>query len=94
MCGLYTTSPNEITSECDIIARLDLAYLEDYADEVLGSVQYGSGHYVFHELDGRYFVMHTDSQGFKIVSELNRSEWKDAIREIANEYAELESDLI
>lgn len=93
MSELHPAFPDDITTEADIIEELDRAYMEGYADETVGTVQYGSGHYVFHELDGRYFVMHTNSQGFKIGFELKKSEWEDAMREATNEYAELESDL-
>ena len=93
MSELHPAFPDDITTESDIIAELDLAYMEGYADETVGTVQYGSGHYIFHEIDGRYFVMHTNSQGFKTGFELKKSEWDDAMREVVKEYAELESDL-
>ena len=90
MSELHPAFPDDITTEADIIAELDLAYMEGYADETVGTVEYGSGHYIFHELDGRYFVLHTDSQGFKIGFELKRSEWADAMSEAIKEYSELD----
>lgn len=93
MSELHPAFPDDITTEADIIKELDRAYLEGYADETVGTVQYGSGHYIFHEVDGRYFVLHTDSQGFKLGFELKKSEWEDAKREAIDEYAEMDSDL-
>lgn len=93
MSELHPAFPDDITTEADIIAALDLAYMEGYATETVGTVQYGSGHYIFHEVDGRYFVLHTDSQGFKLGFELEKSEWDDAKREAIDEYAAMDSDL-
>ena len=94
MSELHPAFPDDITTEADIIAELEDIYLEGFPDETVGTVQYGSGHYVFHELDGRYFVLHTDSQGFKTGFELKKSEWEDAKREAIDEYSELDSDVI
>ena len=90
MSELHPAFPDDITTESDIIAELDLAYMEGYADETVGTVEYGSGHYIFHEIDGRYFVLHTDSQGFKMGFELKRREWADAMSEAIKEYSELD----
>ena len=90
MSELHPAFPDDITTEADIIAELDLAYMEGYADETVGTVEYGSGHYVFHEVDGRYFLLHTDSQGFKTGFEMTRREWADAMSEAIKEYSELD----
>lgn len=69
------------------------AYMNGYAEETIGTTQYGSGHYVFEEVNGKFYALQTISTGATYLIEYeNKAQWDVAQLAVLAEYAELENE--
>lgn len=57
-------------------------------DMEMGSVDYPLGHIIFQELNGEFYALRTDNQGFKTLTKFDdRCEWDDMIMEVEKQEA-------
>lgn len=75
-------------NESEIISALGSLSLNGTPDYELGSVQGGSGFYIFHQFAGHFYAMREDTQGNKYGYDLSESGYWNLLEAVSLEYSE------
>lgn len=69
------------------------AYMNGWAEETIGTTQYGSGHYIFEEVNEKFYALQTISTGATYLMEFDsKGEWENAQVLVRSEYDDLEDE--